>query len=228
VTRILRLEVPPGSLPKPPGTVRLLAVSDDPDPALDNATNRAALGRIDLVVGCGDLEPDRLAFVADAFRADCMFVRGNHDGGLGWDAAKGVLPLEARSGRPIRRAGLELLPLAWPGRSRQRARPDEATAWRDSVSGWARTRLGREIRSEPLVVVSHAPPLGFGDDDDPYHCGFAAYRWLLRRAHPVLWLHGHTPLAAVPWQCAWERTTLVNVTGSVLVELVAAGSPAAT
>jgi hypothetical protein len=218
VTRSIRVEVPPGSLPGSSGLVRLLAVSDDPDPALDNATNRAALGRIDLVVGCGDLEPDRLAFVADAFRADCLFVRGNHDGGLGWDAAAGVLPAEARSGRPIRRASLELLPLAWPGRSRRRARPDEAAAWRDAVSGWARTRLGRGV---PLVVFSHAPPLGFGDDGDTYHCGFAAYRWLLRRAHPVLWLHGHTPLAAVPWQLAWEGTTLVNVTGSVLVELVA-------
>jgi hypothetical protein len=136
-----------------------------------------------------------------------------------------VLPVEARSGRPIRRASLELLPLAWPGRSRRRARPDEAAAWRDAVSGWARTRLGRSV---PLVVFSHAPPLGFGDDDDVYHRGFAAYRWLLRRARPVLWLHGHTPLAAVPWQLAWESTTLVNVTGSVLVELVATGMPHAS
>jgi hypothetical protein len=36
----------------------------------------------------------------------------------------------------------------------------------------------------------------------------------------MLWLHGHTSLAANPeWRVKWGATTLVNVTGAVLVEL---------
>ena len=72
----------------------------------------------------------------------------------------------------------------------------------------------------PFLVISHAPPLGAGDAADPYHRGFRAYRWLLEHARPVLWLHGHSPLASVPWLVTRGSTTLVNVTGAVLIELV--------
>ncbi|MEA2612025.1 MAG: hypothetical protein QOG32_1751, partial [Chloroflexota bacterium] len=47
--------------------IRLLAVSDVIDPALEHAVNRETIGRIDAVIGCGDLEPDYLGFLADAF-----------------------------------------------------------------------------------------------------------------------------------------------------------------
>jgi hypothetical protein len=65
------------------------------------------------------------------------------------------------------------------------------------------------------------PPLRAGDTPtDPYHRGFAGYRLLLDRLAPPLWLHGHTALAAgTTWKVQAGRTTLVNVTGSVLIEL---------
>ncbi|HEY6057971.1 MAG TPA: hypothetical protein VIV06_08060, partial [Candidatus Limnocylindrales bacterium] len=67
-------------------TIRILALSDEADPTLEDARNRAGLGPIDLVVGCGDLKPDRLAFAADSLHAPLAFVRGNHDAGEGWEA----------------------------------------------------------------------------------------------------------------------------------------------
>jgi len=36
--------------------LRLLAVSDEPDGALDHEGSRAAIGPVDLVVGAGDLD----------------------------------------------------------------------------------------------------------------------------------------------------------------------------
>jgi len=50
-------------------SVRLLAVSDEPERALDFDRNRTDLGRVDAILGCGDLEPDYLNFLADAFKA---------------------------------------------------------------------------------------------------------------------------------------------------------------
>ncbi len=36
----------------------------------------------------------------------------------------------------------------------------------------------------------------------------------------MLWLHGHTSLAAAPdWRVEWGATTLVNVSGAVLIEI---------
>lgn len=66
--------------------IRILAASDEPDPTLDFAGNRDALGPIDLVVGAGDLSPDEVQFLGDAFPAPLVYVRGNHDRGGPWPA----------------------------------------------------------------------------------------------------------------------------------------------
>ncbi len=210
--------------------VRLLAVSDAVDPALAWSANRDALGRIDLVVGCGDLEPDALAFLIDAFAAPSVHVRGNHDAGSGWVSGAHLLPKEARSGVPIclsivRSGAIEVVPFGWAGAANTPARRDEAVAWRHVLGAVAR-RAVRRRTSRPFIVISHAPPLGAGDAADPYHRGYRGYRWLLERTRPVLWLHGHTPLASAPWRLTCGRTALVNVTGAVLVELVPPAVPA--
>jgi Icc-related predicted phosphoesterase len=72
------------------------------------------------------------------------------------------------------------------------------------------------------VVISHVAPEGAGDvSTDVYHRGFGAYRWLLDRLRPPLWLHGHTTTALVPeLQVSAGPTTVVNVTGAVVVELL--------
>ena len=68
--------------------IRLLAVSDEVDPALEQAATRRALGPIDLVLGAGDLEPSYLGFLADAFGVPLLYVRGNHDVGGAWAEAE--------------------------------------------------------------------------------------------------------------------------------------------
>src|SRR5690606_36303378 len=73
--------------------VRLLAVSDEPDRSLDSPATREGLGRIDMIVGAGDLQPEYLSFVTDAFGAPLHYVRGNHDVGSAWTASeRGFLP----------------------------------------------------------------------------------------------------------------------------------------
>jgi Icc-related predicted phosphoesterase len=205
------------SLPRPArlvDDVRLLAVSDEADRALDVETNRVALGHIDGILGAGDLEPDYLAFLADAFHAPLVYVRGNHDRGGNWDTRRPILP------QPLNRStdalcGLRLAGLSWPGRTGGQAIRDEGAAWRQALGLWLHLRGAR-----PDVVLSHVPPRGVGDvPEDHYHRGFAAYRWLCRRLSPRLWIHGHTALSAVTgWRQDWGGTTFVNATGAVLVE----------
>jgi Icc-related predicted phosphoesterase len=71
------------------------------------------------------------------------------------------------------------------------------------------------------IIISHVPPRGAGDTpDDPYHVGFDAYAFLAGRIRPRLWIHGHTNVAAkTTWRVQHGPTTVVNATGSVLVEL---------
>jgi hypothetical protein len=51
--------------------------------------------------------------------------------------------------------------------------------------------------------------------------GYAAYRFLMDRVRPPLWLHGHTnPAAQADWRNEEGSTVAANVTGSVLVKLL--------
>lgn len=202
--------------------IRWLAVSDDPDPALDHATNRAALGVLDAIVGAGDLEPDYLGFLADAFSVQLAFVRGNHDHGGRWaESVAALAPRPLATGRLHEVTGLAVAALEWPGlRHGGRSRYD-GSAWADAVRlrarGWLTGALGRR---GPVVVLSHAPPRGLGDRAvDPYHVGYAGYRWLLDGWRPPLWLHGHVPPASVEgWRVDHAGAAVVNVTGAVLIE----------
>ena len=208
--------------------IRLLAVSDAPDPALEHGANREALGRLDGIVGCGDLEPSYLGFLADAFHVPLAFVRGNHDRGGQWAAMSDEAPTPMTTGRLTELGGVTIASFSWPGLGRQHvALRDERTAWWDVIRAAWRLALRRLLgRGGPVLIVSHAPPRGVGDTaSDPYHLGYAAYRWLLDRIRPPLWLHGHTTIAAVKdWRDACGPTTVANVTGSVVFELVPPGA----
>lgn len=210
--------------------VRLLAVSDAIDPALEHEVNRRSIGQIDGIVGCGDLEPDYLGFLGDAFHVPVAYVRGNHDRGGQWDAAAvRDAPRPLPSGRLTRIGGVTVAPFEWPGVDGDRAAlRDERRAWWD-VFRATRQLLLRRLRRDgtPVLVLSHAPPRGVGDSEaDPYHLGYGAYRWLLDRLRPPLWLHGHvTPASVRDWRDACGPTTVANVTGAVLVELVPPARP---
>lgn len=210
--------------------IRWLVVSDDEEPALDYARNRTDLGTLDAIVGAGDLQPDYLGFLADAFRVPLVYVRGNHDRGGRWAESVQLSAAQALPSGSIEELdGLPILTLEWPGlRHRDRQRHDD-TAVIDVI----RLAIGLSLRrlrgrTTPVVVLSHAPPRGVGDGagiDDPYHEGFSAYRWLLDRFEPPLWLHGHVhPASIESWRIDHGPSQVVNVTGAVLVEIEAATS----
>jgi hypothetical protein len=204
-------------------SVRLLAVSDAVDPALEHAINRESIGRLDAVIGCGDLEPAYLGFLGDAFKVPVVFVRGNHDRGGHWSETARRAPDHLRSGHLVDVAGITVAPFEWPGLHADRAMRDELHAWRDVLRLW-RTIASRRLfgGQAPILVVSHAPPRGVGDHAaNRYHLGYAAYRWLLDHLRPPLWLHGHVdPASKTDWRTRCGPTVVANVTGSVVVELV--------
>ena len=210
--------------------IRLLAASDEPDKALEYAANRDDLGTLDGVIGCGDLEPEWLSFLADAFQVPLVYVRGNHDRGGNWEHERPLVPRPLEAGRMTTLAGIPIAGLAWPGVHRRGNQRHSGLAWLD-VLGVARKELKARLtgRAGSVLVISHVPPEGAGDSPtDPYHVGFRAYRWLLDKLRPPLWLHGHTATASVPsLQVQCGPTTLVNVTGAVLLELLPPRSAAA-
>ena len=72
------------------------------------------------------------------------------------------------------------------------------------------------------IVVTHAPPEGLGDDDDPAHWGFAAFREFLDRYHPAYFVHGHVHMTYghnMPRVRDYNGTTLINAYERYTLEL---------
>ena len=199
--------------------IRILAVSDEPDPSLDSAATRERIGSVDMIIGAGDLEPDYLSFITDAFDAPLRYVRGNHDVGAAWSATRrSLLPEPMRDGRVVEEAGLRLV--GFSGSPVYNDRGMQVSA----LGMWARVIRSSSAaqRAKPIIVVSHAPPRDLNDDEDKAHRGFTAFRWLVDRVSPPLWLHGHTALVrrGIDDRCASHNGTLFyNCTGATLVEL---------
>jgi hypothetical protein len=200
--------------------IRILAVSDETDPSLDSPATRERLGPIDMIIGAGDLQPEYLSFVVDAFGAPLHYVRGNHDVGAAWAHTElALLPEPMPDAKLIEEAGVRII--GFSGSPTYSGRGLEVPAggmWRKALLAWLRAAPAR-----PVLVVSHAPPRDVNDDDDLAHRGFTAFRWLTSRLEPPLWLHGHTALVrrGIDQRSVRMNGTLFyNCTGATLIELL--------
>ena len=200
--------------------IRILAISDEPDPSLESMATRQRLGDLDMIVGCGDLEPAYLGFVADAFHAPLRYIRGNHDVGSAWGhTERRLLPNPMEDGVVVEEAGIRLLGFSGsPIYNDRGMQVSSSGMWLKACSAWVRAR-----KAGPLLLVTHAPPRGVNDDQDRAHRGFTAFVWLADQLRPPLWLHGHTALVrrGLDDRCARRNGTLFyNTTGATLVELL--------
>lgn len=182
-------------------TVRALVVSDEVDEGLAADPRRGTDGA-QLILSCGDLPFDYLRALMDALDVPLVLVPGNHDPELGgYRIARSGLHLRAglpavppsppgavnADGRVVEIAGLRIAGLG--GCVRYREGPNQYTQRQQARRA---ARLARKARRRPVdVLLTHAPPRGVGDGDDPPHVGFDCLHRLVERLAVPLLLHGH-------------------------------------
>jgi len=70
------------------------------------------------------------------------------------------------------------------------------------------------------VLLTHAPPLGVGDEEDPAHQGFEALLDLVERLSPKFLIHGHIhPYGEARPDRQLGTTTVVNAVPFRLLEV---------
>lgn len=168
--------------------MKILAISDEESAALWDYYTPGKLKGYDLILACGDLKADYLSFLVTMANIPVLYVHGNHDESYHHQPPEGC---DCIDGHYVVYNGLRILGLGGclryhPGRyqyteaqMRRRIRRLKYQLWRNK---------GVDI------VVTHAPPLGVGDGEDPAHKGFQALLDLVDKYQPQYLLHGHMHL----------------------------------
>jgi Icc-related predicted phosphoesterase len=194
--------------------VRLLAVSDEEEPQLLDERTVAAQGRVDLVIGCGDLPADYLDALSTAYSAPLVFVRGNHDPpGLQGD----YLAAAEIDARVVKEKGLLIAGLE--GSIRYSDGAHQYTE-RQMMAKVRVLRLRLRLR-RPDILITHGPPAGVNEGTDAPHKGLLAIRRAVEWMRPRLLLHGHVhPYGReIPRESQLGETRVINVVGHRLIEL---------
>jgi calcineurin-like phosphoesterase family protein len=209
---------------------RILAIADEVDEAL--YTDKLLELRPDLVVSAGDLPFDYLEYVVSRLDVPLVYVPGNHDAQLrssdptwtplGADAPeRGPLGCVNADGRVVVAAGVRIAGLG--GSMRYRRGPNQYT---DAEMRWRALGLAVRVKLNPFrarkvdVLLTHAPPLGWGSQDDLAHRGFAAFVPLVKDLAPKVLIHGHLhPYGRGKPERYLGTTQVVNAVPVRLIEL---------
>ena len=168
--------------------MKLLIISDEESPALWDYYQPGRLKDYDLIISCGDLKSKYLSFLVTMARCPLLYVHGNHDTDYVKEPPNGC---DCIDDMLVEYNGLRILGLGGcrryhPGKhqysERQMRRRIRKLRWHIWRAG------GVDI------VVTHAPPEGVGDGDDPAHWGFECFRSLLDKYKPAYLFHGHVHL----------------------------------
>ncbi len=194
--------------------VRLLAVSDEVESQLLDERTAEAQGRVDLVIGCGDLPADYLDALATLYAAPLVSVRGNHDP----PGRQGDYPQEAEiDGRMVKERGLLIAGLE--GSIRYSDGAHQYTE-RQMMAKVRALRLRLRLR-HPDILITHGPPAGINEGTDAPHRGLVAVRRAVEWMRPRLLLHGHVhPYGReIIREGRLGETRVINVVGHRLIEL---------
>ena len=200
--------------------MKILAVSDEECSALWDHYVPGRLNEYDLILSCGDLKAEYLSFLVTMGRCPVLYVHGNHDTTYDNEPPEGC---DCIDDALVVYNGIRILGLGGclryhPGDHQY---TEKQMARRIAKLHWKIRRLGGID-----IVVTHAPPLGVGDDEDPAHHGFEAFLELIELYKPKYLLHGHVHLRYNPHtgqkprrENEYQGTQVINVSERYAVEI---------
>ena len=187
--------------------MKILAISDEECPALWDYYTPGRLDDYDLIISCGDLNAKYLSFLVTMAKCPVLYVHGNHDVNYDQVPPEGC---DCIDGHIVEYNGIRILGLG--GCRRYHPGPhqysDSEMRRRILRLSWQLKRLGGVD-----IVVTHAPPAGLGDDEDPAHWGFDALVSFLDKYRPKFLVHGHVHTSynhQIPRVIEYGGTKVIN------------------
>lgn len=196
--------------------MKILAIADEESPALWDHYMPGRLDGYDLILSCGDLKADYLTFLVTMGHARLLYVHGNHDGSYEVKAPEGC---DCIDDQLLVYNGVRILGLG--GCLRYHDGPYQYTE-KEMRRRISKLRFALRRAGGVDIVITHAPPRGLGDREDPAHMGFEALRDLIDRWHPSYLLHGHVHLRydhSLPREQDYGGTRIINVSERFVLEI---------
>ena len=196
--------------------MKILFISDEESPALWDYYVPGRLAEYDLIVSCGDLRAKYLSFLVTMARCPVLYVHGNHDTDYVKEPPEGC---DCIDDMIVSYNGLKILGLGGCRKYHPGAHQYTEAQMRRRIAKlrWKLWRMGGVD-----IVVTHAPPEGIGDMDDPAHRGFTALRALLDKYKPAYLVHGHVHLRYGLDQTRIRKhgeTTVINASERFVLEV---------
>ncbi len=187
--------------------MKILAIADMESPALWDYFEPGRLKGIDVILACGDLNPQYLSFLATFFSGPVLYVHGNHDACYNTTPPEGCISIEDQI---FEYQGIRFLGLG--GSMRYKPGPFQYTQFEMRMRVlklWFQLKRRKGFD----ILVTHAPAYGLGDGKSLTHTGFKAFLELIEKYHPQFFVHGHIHLSYTPTakrRFQYGHTTIIN------------------
>ena len=195
--------------------MKLLVISDTPDPGLWDYFSKEKLQGADAIISCGDLPSSYLTFLVTMANRPLFYVHGNHDIRYEQQPPEGC---DCIDGKLVEFRGYRILGL---GGCMEYSGGVHQYTERQMKKRIAKLR--RQMKKGGVdILVTHTPAEDLGDMDDPCHQGFACFKALLEEFKPKYHFHGHIHLqygTNLPRIREYGGTTVVNASGKYFAEL---------
>ena len=196
--------------------MKILLVADEESPYLWDYYQPGRLEGVDFILSCGDLKQEYLEFLVTMSNRPLYYVHGNHDKGYVNYPPEGC---ECADDQLLVINGLRIVGLG--GCIRYNPGPFQYTE-KEMRRRIRRLRFRLWKAGGADIVITHAPPRGYGDADDNAHRGFEAFLPLMDKYHPRYLIHGHIHPSyghQLPRAIQYGETTVFNAVGWHILEI---------
>ena len=158
--------------------MRILAIADEESRYLWDFYEPGKLKDIDLIISCGDLNPDYLMFLATLSNVPVLYVHGNHDEKYEIKPPEGCICIEDDI---FVYKGVRILGLG----GSMRYRPGNHQYTNSQMNRRVRKLWWKLWRNKGFdILVTHAPAYQLNDGMDLPHQGFTVFRFLMEKYKP--------------------------------------------
>jgi len=200
--------------------MKILCVADHIDPLVYSDNIKERFNDVSLILGAGDLPLDYYEYIISCLNKPLYFVFGNHNlKRYHLFRPKSTDPMDVSMYKPKDKpSGIyenafgsqyiggkvvnikkhKLLIAGLGGSYRYNKGPNqytEFTMFMNILKIIPRLWFNRIFRGRYLdILLTHAPPRGIHDKDDPCHRGFSIFLWFMKNFRPRYLIHGHIHL----------------------------------